>query len=138
MGDDARIEVRTRCNPSEVDERVSGAILALFPRSTISRNGIELFGSGDDGSALRAALDRHQIRGAFSGRLHRSIRGTELLFTLSKQAAFMGVPSLGVGHPLGDLVVCVHVADEDAAHRWVEWLTGGLPPLEIVVHASEE
>ncbi len=138
MSEDARIEVRTRCQPTEVQERVYAAISALFPKSTISRDGTEVIAIGDDGSTLRSALERYQVRAAFSGRLHAAARNGTLLFTLSKQAALMGVPSLGVGHPLGELVVQVHLAPTADAHRWVDWLTGREAWPMLKGHDSEE
>ena len=127
------VTIRTLVHPTEDRAAVQAAVAGLFPAASVAASADGqgmLEATGDDGSHLRELLSRRQVGGAFRASLLRRVEQGSVRFSLSKQAAVVGVATLGTAHPLGDLEVEVLTGDPIG---WVQWLTqatGGPVPAE--------
>lgn len=109
------VEITTPLNPTEVEQRVVGAIHALFPGATIEKRDDHLVASTHSVDRLVDRLHDQEIVDTAREVFLQSRHGEEFAFDLKKQAAYEGVVNFAVGSPaeLGDLHVRVRVEDPD-------------------------
>jgi predicted RNA binding protein with dsRBD fold (UPF0201 family) len=102
------IEVLTRIYPTEDEEKVRGALEALFPTMTFEREGPLMRATSDDIedlSTLRTKIDRQEIRDTARSVIRRSRRGQSVTVHLNKQVATAGRVNISEDSPLGPITL---------------------------------
>lgn len=107
------VEVTAPVYDTELEERVSDAIAAIFPDAEPTLEHGELRATVHDLEHLSELLHRQEILDTARGVLFRNRRGDSVSFRLKKQAAFVGVVNFVVDDPgeLGTIAVRVSVEE---------------------------
>lgn len=109
-------------NPTEDEERISQAILNLFPEAEVTMNNEEILANSSNLEMLEEKLARQRIRDSARGVLWNCIQGKKIHFYLGKQAAFMGKVNFTEGDTvLDDLEITI---ETDEPEELVQRLTG--------------
>ena len=119
------VEVTAPLHPTELPERVEGAITSLFPEAEVEERPGELVGRARAMDRFAERLREQEIVDTARDVFRRSVEGEAFAFDLKKQAAHEGVVNFAVGNPdeLGDLHVRVRVEEPS-----VEAFIDGLAP----------
>lgn len=107
------VEVRlsTRCFKTEDREKITSAIVALFPGARVE-GGDPITAASDSVDRFGELLRQQRIRDAARTVLRRGIAGNSTHFVLNKQVAAVGKVSFSQEtHPLGDIDVTI--TDDD-------------------------
>lgn len=115
------VEVVAPVKPTEDPEYVAQAITELFPNVEITHTTGELIGRTHTVDRFVDLLAKQRIQDTARTILHESIDGDSIVFSLNKQAAFVGVVNFAIDDPpeLGDIVVSIRVEQPDP-HHFVE------------------
>jgi predicted RNA binding protein with dsRBD fold (UPF0201 family) len=107
------VEVTAPVYDTELEERVSDAIAAIFPDAEPTLEHGELRATVHDLEHLSELLHRQEILDTARGVFFRDRRGDSVSFRLKKQAAFVGVVNFVVDDPgeLGTIAVRVSVEE---------------------------
>ncbi|MFT4945376.1 MAG: putative RNA binding protein with dsRBD fold (UPF0201 family) [Halovenus sp.] len=107
------VEVTAPVYDTELEERVSDAIAAIFPDAEPTLEHGELRATVHDLEHLSELLHRQEILDTARGVFFRNRRGDSVSFRLKKQAAFVGVVNFVVDDPgeLGTIAVRVSVEE---------------------------
>lgn len=107
------VEVTAPVYDTELEERVSDAIAAIFPNAEPTLEHGELRATVHDLEHLSELLHRQEILDTARGVFFRNRRGDSVSFRLKKQAAFVGVVNFVVDDPgeLGTIAVRVSVEE---------------------------
>ena len=107
------VEVTAPVYDTELKERVSDAIAAIFPDAEPTLEHGELRATVHDLEHLSELLHRQEILDTARGVFFRNRRGDSVSFRLKKQAAFVGVVNFVVDDPgeLGTIAVRVSVEE---------------------------
>lgn len=148
------VKVSAAVYPTEDSKKVIKAVLSLFTDIELEKEAIEATGSetgicpsfflsGEGGidilQALHGFIRREEIidsvrNKAFSKGL--SSDGLSVRFSLNKQAAFVGIPSVPAQEePLGSIEVIIRADSQEEMERLFEWLLPlteeGKPVVEV-------
>lgn len=107
------VEVTAPVYDTELEERVSDAIAAIFPDAEPTLEHGELRATVHELEHLSELLHRQEILDTARGVFFRNRRGDNFSFRLKKQAAFVGVANFVVDDPgeLGTIAVRVSVEE---------------------------
>ena len=107
------VEVTAPVYDTELEERVSDAIAAIFPNAEPTLEHGELRATVHDLEHLSELLHRQEILDTARAVFFRNRRGDSVSFRLKKQAAFVGVVNFVVDDPgeLGTIAVRVSVEE---------------------------
>lgn len=106
------ISIAASISPTEDPERISKAILNIFPGSQVSQADGKINATCTSLEQFEEKLVRQKIRDTARGFLWKAIQSNTIRFQLSKQAAFMGKVNFSEGNSvLGDLEVTIEVQD---------------------------
>ncbi len=107
------VEVTAPVYDTELEERVSDAIAAIFPDAEPTLEHGELRATVHDLEHLSELLHRQEILDTARAVFFRNRRGDSVSFRLKKQAAFVGVVNFVVDDPgeLGTIAVRVSVEE---------------------------
>lgn len=107
------VEVTAPVYDTELEERVSDAIAAIFPDAEPTLEHGELRATVHDLEHLSELLHRQEILDTARSVFFRNRRGDNFSFRLKKQAAFVGVANFVVDDPgeLGTIAVRVSVEE---------------------------
>ena len=132
------VEITTPVYDTEVTDRVTDAITAMFPAAEPELRHGELTATVHDLEQFSEQLHRQAILDTARGIFFDTRRGDSFSFTLSKQAAFEGVVNFVVDEPgeLGAISVRVRVT-EPTVEEFIDYVA---PPTEDgkPVDVSEE
>jgi len=122
------VEVTAPVYDTELEERVSDAIAAIFPDAEPELEHGELRATVHDLEHLSELLHRQEILDTARSVFFRNRRGDSVSFRLKKQAAFVGVANFVVDEPgeLGTIAVRVSVEEPGVE----ELITQVAPPTE--------
>jgi uncharacterized protein len=155
------VKVSSAVYPTEDSEKVIKAISSLFTDIELKKEAIETTGSetgtfpsfflsGEGGIEILQTLHRlirreeiiDSVRNkAFSKGL--SSDGLSVRFSLNKQAAFVGIPSVPAQEePLGSIEVIIRASSQEEMERLFEWLLPfteeGKPVVEVEMDYVEQ
>jgi len=101
--------------PTEDLERVSKALLNLFPEAEVNAFEDQVEARTTDLSRFKQLIRNHKILDSTRAVMLRGIDGQTILFQLNKQAAFVGKISFAEGKvPMGPITVEISVTDPEA------------------------
>ena len=121
-----QISIATSINPTEDEERVSKAILNLFPDAKIAIEGSMLSAVSKDMDYFIQRMKEQQIWDSARRILFNSVKDDSIIFHLSKQAAFVDKVNFTEGNStLGDLMVIIKT-DSDEPNILIQKMTGVL------------
>lgn len=134
------VRVTTPVNPTEVTDRVAGAVRELFPSADVESHADCVTGTTHDLDRFREQLFEQRILDTARKEMQRNHTAEGFEFDLKKQAAFNGMVNFSVGNPdeLGDIHVDVTVT-EPSVDEFVDYLapkTEDGEPLEVDEHGS--
>ena len=108
------ISIATSIFPTEDTERVSKAVMNLFPDANIEIESDRLIADCDELDYLVQKIAEQKIRDSTRRYLMRQIKGPGLVFHINKQAAFMGKINFTDGKSiLGDIEVSISTDNPD-------------------------
>ena len=116
-----RVFVRTRLYPTEVVEKVVGAVEALFPGIEVKVENGEVIGESSDASVLdrfRDVIRSRRVRDTFEEILLRNWSAGVTWFDLNKQDATRGMFNIAENGPLGEIHVEIEIP-KDKIHEMV-------------------
>jgi predicted RNA binding protein with dsRBD fold (UPF0201 family) len=117
------MEIQIACpiNPTEDPEKVKKALLNIFPDAEIEIAEGELKAGTKSLERFKEILGEQRIRDSARAFLSANIHGNSIIFSISKQAAYMGKISFGgLNQALGEIEITI--GDENPKNL-VEWLT---------------
>ena len=102
------ISIVASINPTEDDDRISQAVLNLFPEAKITIEGNMLNASTMNMDDFIQRMKQQNIRDSARKILFNSVKDDSIKFHLSKQAAFVDKVNFTEGNSvLGDLIVTI-------------------------------
>ena len=117
----ATIRIKTPLYPTESPDKVRKAVLNIFPDAELSERAGHIEGVSNDLNRFREILRDLRIRDSARHYLRSHTRGDVIVFSISKQAAYVGKISFGGNRPaLGDIDIEI---ESDGPERLIEWLT---------------
>jgi len=106
---------RASISPTEDPERVSHALLNLFPEAVVNASDGQVEARTADLSRFKQLIRNHKILDSTRAVMLRGIDGQTITFQLNKQAAFLGKISFAEGKvPMGPIAVEISVGDPEA------------------------
>ena len=118
------ISIAASIFPTEDEERVSKAILNLFPDAKITIEGSMLNAIAPNMDYFIQRMREQQIWDSARKILFNSVHGTSIIFSLSKQAAFVDKVNFTEGNStLGDLTVTIKT-ESDEPNILIQKMTG--------------
>lgn len=158
------VKVSAAVYPTEDPEKVIRAISALFTDITIEKEAIEIteparsekeispsfFLSGEGGldllQTLHGLIRREEIIDSVRNKVFSkglSSDGLSVRFSLNKQAAFVGIPSIPAQEePLGSIEVVIRADSPEEMERLFEWFLPlteeGTPVVEVEMDYVEK
>jgi hypothetical protein len=119
-----KIKARTMVNPTENLEKVTEAISNMFDYEDIEigENYVIVSGGIESLQILKDLLRERRIRDTASKILEKNVSSNIITFSLSKQAALVGVPNFVEGYqsPLGEIEVEI---ETDEVETLIQWIT---------------
>ena len=120
----SQLSIAASINPTEDEERVSKAILNLFPDANITIEGSMLNAIAPNMDYFIQRMREQQIRDSARKILFDSVKGNSIMFHLSKQAAFVDKVNFTEGSSiLGDLTVTIKT-ESDEPNVLIQKMTG--------------
>ena len=117
----ASVTINTPLHPTESPEKVEKAVLNIFPDADLEVGDDSITGRASDLERFREILRDLRIRDTARHFLMSRIRGNRIMFSISKQAAYVGKISFGGNRPaLGEIELIV---ETDDPVKLIEWLT---------------
>ena len=121
-----QISIATNIFPTEDEERVSNAILNLFPEANITVENDVINAITQNMDYFIQRMREQQIRDSARKILFNSVKGDIITFHLSKQAAFVDRVNFTEGDSiLGDLAVTIKT-EIDEPNILIQKMTGVL------------
>mgnify|MGYP000853070843 FL=1 len=118
-----KMTAKARVNPTEDLEKVIKAISNMFDYDEveIGEDYVLITGERESMERLKESLKNRQIRDTAETVLLRGVQGSEISFSLNKQAALVGVPNFVDGElsPLGEIRVKIETDDVEGFIRWI-------------------
>ena len=118
-----KMTAKARVNPTEDLEKVIKAISNMFDYDEveIGEDYVLITGERESMERLKESLKNRQIRDTAETVLLRGVQGSEISFSLNKQAALVGVPTFVDGElsPLGEIRVKIETDDVEGFIRWI-------------------
>lgn len=106
---------RASISPTEDPERVSRALLNLFPEAVVTASEGQVEVRTADLSRFKQLIRNHKILDSTRAVMLRGIDGQTITFQLNKQAAFVGKISFAEGKvPMGPITVEISEGDPEA------------------------
>lgn len=103
-----QISIAVNINPTEDEERISQAIVNLFPEAKITIEGNMLNASAPNMDYFNKRMKQQNIRDSARKILFDSIEDSKIMFCLSKQATFVGKVNFTEGNSiLGDIAITI-------------------------------
>lgn len=119
-----KIKARTMVNPTEDLEKVTEALSNMFDYEDIEigENYVIVSGGIESLQILKDLLRERRIRDTASKILEKNASSNIITFSLSKQAALVGVPNFVEGYqsPLGEIEVEI---ETDEVETLIQWIT---------------
>lgn len=118
-----KIFMKAEVNPTEDLDKVIKAISNIFEYDDIEIGEDYICASGEKESItnLRKELRERKIRGVARKMMLRGIHANKTHFSLSKQAAYVGIPNFVEDHlsPLGEIEVEI---ETDNTPKFIDWI----------------
>lgn len=119
-----KIKARAMVNPTEDLEKVTEALSNMFDYEDIEigENYVIVSGGIESLQILKDLLRERKIRDTASKILEKNASSNIITFSLSKQAALVGVPNFVEGYqsPLGEIEVEI---ETDEVETLIQWIT---------------
>ena len=119
-----KIKARAMVNPTEDLEKVTEALSNMFDYEDIEigENYVIVSGGIESLQILKDLLRERRIRDTASKILEKNVSSNIITFSLSKQAALVGVPNFVEGYqsPLGEIEVEI---ETDEVETLIQWIT---------------
>jgi predicted RNA binding protein with dsRBD fold (UPF0201 family) len=119
-----KIKARAMVNPTEDLEKVTEALSNMFDYEDIEigENYVIVSGGIESLQILKDLLRERRIRDTASKILEKNASSNIITFSLSKQAALVGVPNFVEGYqsPLGEIEVEI---ETDEVETLIQWIT---------------
>ena len=116
------ISISTSVYPTEDVERISNAIMNLFPDAKIEIESDRLMASSDNLEYLVEKIGEQQIRDSTRRLLREAVKKPGLVFHINKQAALVGKINFTEGTSiLGDIDVSISTQDPE---ELIQQMTG--------------
>jgi predicted RNA binding protein with dsRBD fold (UPF0201 family) len=120
-GMSAVVNILCPINPTEDPEKVKKAVLNIFPDADIEIAEGELKAGTKSLERFKEILREQRIRYSARAFLSANIHGNSIIFSISKQAAYMGKISFGgLNQALGEIEITI---EDENPKNLVEWLT---------------
>jgi predicted RNA binding protein with dsRBD fold (UPF0201 family) len=120
------VEIKTPVHPTESESKVKKALESIFPCVQFFLEGTIFKGKSEELKSLdrlKELLKAQRIRSTANKILRNSLFGSELVFSLNKQAAFMGKVNFSEDSPLGPITVTISCEDMEALITYLSPLT---------------
>ena len=108
------ISIAASIFPTEDEERVSKAVLNLFPDAKITVEGNMLNAIAPNMDYFIKRMKQQNIRDSARKVLFNSVKDSSIIFHLNKQAAFVGKVNFTEGNSiLGDIAITIKTEDDE-------------------------